>query len=195
MPKKRKYISHKNDLKMMEIGRLILRFMNANSSKIYNYKQIADGIDYKNPRQRELVIQALHKLQGSEKIKEVEKGKYIVNLKIAGTLTGTIDFNQSGNAYVSVEGLEDDVFVHAKNVKDALQGDKVLIITYHYKGKKLEGSVLEVLERTRTEFVGTFQKVAHKEFGFVVCDKKSINTDILFQKENSILLKMVTRSL
>ncbi|CAD0222545.1 ribonuclease R [Chryseobacterium sp. D764] len=182
MPKKRKYISHKNDLKMMEIGRLILRFMNANSSKIYNYKQIADGIDYKNPRQRELVIQALHKLQGSEKIKEVEKGKYIVNLKIAGTLTGIIDFNQSGNAYVNVEGLEDDVFIHAKNVKDALQGDKVLIITYHYKGKKLEGSVLEVLERTRTEFVGTFQKVAHKDFGFVVCDKKSINTDIFISK-------------
>ena len=90
--------------------------------KFITIKQIADGIDYKNPRQRELVIQALHKLQGSEKIKEVEKGKYIVNLKIAGTLTGTIDFNQSGNAYVSVEGLEDDVFVHSKNVKDALQG-------------------------------------------------------------------------
>jgi ribonuclease R len=44
--------------------------MNANSSKIYNYKQIADGIDYKNPRQRELVIQALHKLQGSERSKK-----------------------------------------------------------------------------------------------------------------------------
>lgn len=62
--------------------------------KVYNYKQISDGIDYKNPRQRELVIQALHKLQGAERIKETEKGKYIVNLKIAGTLTGFIDFNQ-----------------------------------------------------------------------------------------------------
>jgi ribonuclease R len=101
--------------------------MNENSTKIYNYKQIADGIDYKNPRQRELVIQALHKLQASERIKETEKGKYIVNLNIAGTLTGIIDFNQSGNAYVNVEGLEDDIFIHSKNVKDALQGDKVLL--------------------------------------------------------------------
>lgn len=166
----------------MEIGRLILRFMNENSSKIYNYKQIADGIDYKNPRQRELVIQALHKLQSSEKIKETDKGKYIVNLKIAGTLTGTIDFNQSGNAYVTVEGMKDDIFIHSKNVKDALQGDKVLIVTYTYKGKKLEGSVLEVIERGRTEFVGTLQVVPHKEFGFVVCDKKSINTDIFIPK-------------
>ena len=182
MPKKRKYISQKNDHKLQEIGRLILRFMNENSTKIYNYKQISDGIDHKNPRQRELVIQALHKLQAAERIKETEKGKYIVNLNIKGTLTGTIDFNQSGNAYVKVEGLEDDIFIHSKNVKDALQGDKVLIVTYTYKGKKLEGSVLEVLERTRTEFVGTLQVVAHKDFGFVVCDKKTINTDIFIPK-------------
>lgn len=182
MPKKRKYISQKNDHKLQEIGRLILRFMNENSTKVYNYKQIAEGIDYKNPRQRELVIQALHKLQATERIKEAEKGKYIVNLNIKGTLTGVIDFNQSGNAYVNVEGLEDDIFIHSKNVKDALQGDKVLIVTYTYKGKKLEGSVLEVLERGRTEFVGTLQVVAHKDFGFVVCDKKTINTDIFIPK-------------
>ena len=118
MAKKRKYISQKNDHKLQEIGKLILRFMNQNSTKVYNYKQISDGIDYKNPRQRELVIQALHKLQGAERIKETEKGKYIVNLKIAGTLTGFIDFNQSGNAYVSVDGLEEDIFVHSKNVKE-----------------------------------------------------------------------------
>ncbi|WP_262696833.1 ribonuclease R [Chryseobacterium sp. 3008163] len=156
--------------------------MNQNQTKIYNYKQISDGIDYKNPRQRELVIQSLHKLLANQRIKETEKGKFSINLNIEGTLTGIIDFNQSGNAYVTVENLKDDVFVHAKNVKDALQGDKVLIVTYNFKGKKMEGSVLEVLERSRTEFVGTFQLVQHKEFGFVVCDKKTINTDIFIPK-------------
>jgi len=182
MPKKNKYISQKNDSKLLEIGRLILRFMNQNQTKIYNYKQISDGIDYRNPRQRELVIQSLHKLLANQRIKETEKGKFSINLNIEGTLTGIIDFNQSGNAYVTVENLKDDVFVHAKNVKDALQGDKVLIVTYNFKGKKMEGSVLEVLERSRTEFVGTFQLVQHKEFGFVVCDKKTINTDIFIPK-------------
>ncbi|SUX47292.1 Ribonuclease R [Chryseobacterium indoltheticum] len=182
MPKKKKYISQKNDHKLMEIGRLIMKFMNQKQTKIYNYKQISDGIDHKNPRQREMVIQALHKLLSSQRIKETDKGKYSINLNIEGTLTGTIDFNQSGNAYVTVENLKDDVFIHSKNVKDALQGDKVLIVTYNFKGKKLEGSVLEVLERKRSEFVGTFQLVPHKEFGFVVCDKKTINTDIFIPK-------------
>lgn len=156
--------------------------MNQNATKIYNYKQISDGIDYKNPRQREQVIQALHRLRADERIKEVETGKYIINLKIEGTLTGVIDFNQTGNAYVKVDGLEEDIFIHSRNVKHALQGDTVLIVTYHYKGKKLEGSVLEVIERSREEFVGTFQFIPHKEFGFVVCDKKHINTDIFIPK-------------
>ncbi|WP_300673436.1 ribonuclease R [Soonwooa sp.] len=175
--------SQKNELKLLELGRIILRFMNQNTNKIYNYKQIANGIDYKNPRQRELVIQALHRLLANEKIIESEKGKYILNLKIEGALTGIIDFNQSGNAYVKVEGIEDDIFIHQKNVKDALQGDKVMIVTYHFKGRKLEGSVLNVIERAKDTFVGTFQYIAHKEFGFVVFDnKKIINTDIFVPK-------------
>lgn len=182
--KNKKNISHKNEQKLQDLGRKILRFMNQKTSKIYNYKQIAEGIDYKNPRQRELVIQALHRLLASQKIKETEKGKYIINLNIEGTLTGVIDFNQSGNAYVKVDGITDDIFVHQKNVKDALQGDKVLMVTYNFKGKKLEGSVVEVLERAKEVFVGTFQKISDKDFGFVVLDKKKLNTDIFISKNH-----------
>ncbi|MHA6696714.1 ribonuclease R [Chryseobacterium sp. A301] len=184
MAKKSKYISQKNNQKLRDIGKKVLEFMNKETSKIYNYKQISDGIDYKNPRQRELVIQALHQLLSQDRIKEVEKGKYIVNLKIQGTLTGIIDFNQAGNAFVKVEGFEDDIFIHSKNVKDAFQGDKVMIVTYNYKGKKLEGSVLEVLERNKTEFVGTFEHITLKDFAFVVADRKVINTDIFIKKEH-----------
>lgn len=196
---KGKYFSDKNNHKLQEIGRLILRFMNNNSAKIYNYKQISDGIDYKNRRQRELVIQSLHKLLSDQRIKEVEKGKYIINLKIEGTLTGTIDFNQAGNAYVKVAGSDEDIFIHSKNVKDALQGDTVLIVTYKFKGKKMEGSVLEVMERKRDQFVGTFQFIKHKDFGFVVGDKKHINTDIFIpqgkiggaQDGDKVVVKMI----
>lgn len=182
--KNKKNTSHKNEQKLLDLGRTILRFMNQKTSKIYNYKQIADGIDYKNPRQRELVIQALHRLQALQKIKETEKGKYIVNLNIEGTLTGVIDFNQSGNAYVKVEGMADDIFVHQKNVKDALQGDKVLLVTYNFKGKKVEGSVAEVLERAKDTFVGIFQQIADKDFGFVVFEKRTMNTDMFISKNH-----------
>ena len=179
---KKKYKSNKQDQKLRDIGKLILRFLHKNSSRSYNYKQIAEAIEYKNPRQRELVIQALHRLKAEDKIKETENGKFTVNLQIKDTVTGVIDFAANGNAYVAVDGLDEDIFIHQKNVKDALQGDTVLVVTYHFKGKKLEGSVLEVIERANDTFVGTFQYVEQKEFGFVVIDKKQINTDIFIPK-------------
>ncbi|CAM3342427.1 ribonuclease R [Elizabethkingia occulta] len=182
MPRKKRNLSKKNNDKLHDIGRLIVRFMSKKTSKIYNYKQIAEGIEFKNPRQREQVIQTLHILLSENKIKEVEKGKYILNIEISDTLTGIIDFNQSGNAYVKVEGVSDDVFVHQKNVKNALQGDTVTIVPFHFKGKKLEGAVVDVIERSRTQFVGTFQYIASKDFGFVIFDKKIINTDIFIPK-------------
>ena len=182
MPRKMRNLSKKNNDKLHDIGRLIVRFMSKKTSKIYNYKQIAEGIEFKNPRQREQVIQTLHILLSENKIKEVEKGKYILNIEISDTLTGVIDFNQSGNAYVKVEGVSDDVFVHQKNVKNALQGDTVTIVPFHFKGKKLEGAVVDVIERSRTQFVGTFQYIASKDFGFVIFDKKIINTDIFIPK-------------
>ena len=107
--KNKKHTSHKNEQKLQDIGRKILRFMNQKTSKIYNYKQIAEGIDYKNPRQRELVIQALHRLLATQKIKETEKGKYNVNFNNENNLTGIIDYNQTGKAYVKVDGIPDDV--------------------------------------------------------------------------------------
>lgn len=181
--KRNKILSQKNHNKLKEIGRLIMRFINQNQSKSYNYKQISEAIGYKNPHQREQVIQSLHLLRGEEKIKETEKGRYTINISTSNTFEGIIDFNQSGNAYVSIDGVDEDIFIHMKNVKDALQGDRVLILLHHYKGKKLEGSVLEVLERKRTEFVGTYECVKNKNYGFVVGDKKTINTDIFISQE------------
>ena len=69
MAKKKKYISHKNNYKLRDIGKTILILMNQNTSKIYNYKQISDGINYKNPRQREQVILALLLLRAEIKFR------------------------------------------------------------------------------------------------------------------------------
>ena len=68
MAKQKKFFSQKKTNHLQNIGKDILKFMGEKSNKIYNYKQISDGIDQKNPRQRELVIQTLHQLLANEKI-------------------------------------------------------------------------------------------------------------------------------
>jgi len=178
-------LENKYKNKFKKISRKILEFMGKKPTKSHNYKQISKEINFKTKQEK--VIGSLNVPLSERKIKKTDKVKYklkIENIEINKALTGIIDFNHSGNAYVSVDGMDEDIFVHVKNVKNAMQGDTVIIEPFKFKGKKLEGTVIKVLERSRTEFVGTFQYVKTKNIGFVIFDRKMMNTDIFVSKSN-----------
>ncbi|HMC97098.1 MAG TPA: ribonuclease R, partial [Flavobacteriales bacterium] len=69
-----------------------------------------------------------------------------------------IDIIASGAGYVRVDGNTEDVFVHGRNVGTALHGDRVSIKVLGGRGSRAEGRVVEILQRRRTEFVGTIHK-------------------------------------
>ena len=58
---------------------------------------------------------------------------------------------------------------------------------------------MKVVERKRTEFVGTFEFIKHKDFGFVVGEKKTMNTDFFIPKDkingaengDKVLIRMI----
>src|SRR5205085_1056289 len=102
------------------------------------------------------------------KLIEAEKGKFKLKpMRIYAE--GIIDVSASGAAYVMNEDFEEDIYIAAKNVKHALHGDKVKIYLYaKYKEKRLEGEVIEVLERSKTEFVGVVQ--VSSKFAFLIPD-------------------------
>lgn len=82
------------------------------------------------------------------------------------------------------EGL-DDIFIPPHEVNGALNGDTVLIrVLKESSGEKREGTVIKVVERAKTTFVGTYQ--ANRGFGFVVPDDNRINMDIFVAKEDSL---------
>ncbi|HRH38475.1 MAG TPA: ribonuclease R, partial [Flavobacteriales bacterium] len=74
------------------------------------------------------------------------------------SVEGTIDIIMSGAGYVRVEGGTEDIFVQQRNLGMALHGDKVLVKVMGGRGSRAEGKVLEVLQRRRSEFVGTIHK-------------------------------------
>ena len=122
-------------------------------------------------------------MRAEDKIKETDRLKYIVNLQITDTLTGVIDFAANGNGYVKVEGIEDDIFYSSKNVKDALQGDTVLIVTYHFKVKIRRFGFRRVLERANDTFCGYFSVRSAQRFQFVVVDKKNKSITIFYPEK------------
>ncbi len=87
-------------------------------------------------------------------------------------LESQIEFSVSGNGIIRVEGKE--FFVHKKRTLNSLHLDKVKVQLF--KGeKKLEAQVIEVIERFKTEFVGTTQ--VRKEHTFVIPDNSKIHVD------------------
>ena len=58
-------------------------------------------------------------------------------------------------------------------------------------GKKYEADVVEVLERSKTQFVGVLQK--NKNFGFVVPDNNKMYADIFISESKMNGQKMVIK--
>ena len=98
-------------------------------------------------------------------------------------IEGIIDINGTGSGYFITPTGEDDIYVYKKNLGQALHGDRVKIITI--PGKQpgtTEGRVVEVLDRTRDEFVGII--TIFKKYGFVIPDSKKMHKDIFIPRED-----------
>lgn len=97
-----------------------------------------------------------------------------------GTFAGT----QRGYGFVILEDEEEDVFIPENATKGALHGDKVMIkINEEQTGKRKEGTILNIIERGKSEVVGTFEK--SKNFGFVRPDNQKFGRDIFIPKEHT----------
>jgi len=96
----------------------------------------------------------------------------MIELKEGDVFEGQIEFATNGNAFLLVEDKE--IFIYKKNTANALHLDKVKIQIFQAE-RKLEGKVIEVTSRFKTEYVGRVQ--IGKKTIFVVPDSNKIPVD------------------
>jgi len=96
----------------------------------------------------------------------------MIELKEGDVYEGQIEFSTSGNASLVIN--EKEIFVYKKNTTNSLHLDKVKVQIFKAE-KKLEGKVIEVISRFKTEFVGKVQ--IGKKTIFVVPDSNKIPVD------------------
>ncbi|MDP2686874.1 MAG: ribonuclease R [Aequorivita sp.] len=177
MPKhKRKNKTNKID----NLSQTILNILRKDHSQAFNYKQIATKLQLDDPSSRNQIVKNLKDLQGKGTIQEIERGKYILTPS-QNSYTGKVDIAGRGQGYIIVEDQEDDIYVNSKNLNKALQGDIVEVYVFkRKKGGKTEGEVTKIIERKRTEFVGTIQ--VQENFAFVDVSDHKMYTDIFVPK-------------
>ncbi len=116
------------------------------------------------------------------KIEADNAGKYRISDN--NTKTGVFTGTQRGFGFVIVEGEAEDIFIPENATRGALHNDKVLVTVRESRtGKRMEGEVIRILERSNTTVVGTFEK--SKNYGFVIPDNTKFGKDIFIQKEHT----------
>jgi len=183
MTRKKKKIFKKKGKVIKDLTRNIFKILNEDSSKHFNYKQIAGKMGISDTDGKTQILKKLAELTATKKIKEIDRGKFQINEDRKYSL-GTLDITSNGNGYFISDDYENDIFIPNINLGKGLHGDIVRVYVYKKRrSNKLEADVVEVLERAKTEFVGVLQM--NKNFGFVIPDSNKMYADI-FISQNKI---------
>lgn len=177
---KKKFNPKKSGVKKSYLFEEILKVLSANPNKSLNYKQIAAELKITDHSQRLLISSILAELKNSDSVMEPERGKFKLKT-IDKFITGKVDMTSSGTAYIVSEEMEDDVLINQKKTSNAFHGDIVKVKLYPKRKGKQEGEIIEIIERAKSEFVGTVQ--LSQRFAFLVPANNKINTDIYIPLE------------
>jgi ribonuclease R len=160
----------------------IIKLLSQSANKAFNYKQVVAKLELDDTKSRNQIIKDLKILASQNKIIESEPGKYLIKAESKEYYEGKIDMTGRKTAYFVCAELEDDVFIPTNNLNHALDKDIVKVYVYNKrKGKKPEGEVIEVLERSKTDFVGVID--IQKNFSFVSTANPKMYTDIFIPKD------------
>lgn len=97
-------------------------------------------------------------------------------IKVGDIIEGSVHMNSSGSAYLISNELPKDIYLHSSKTNKALHLDTVKVEVIEGKGRAIEGRVIEIVKRFKTEFVGTLQVT--ERFAFLVPDSTKMTVDI-----------------
>jgi len=159
----------------------VLSIMYDDPVKTVNYRQISSALNIKDDESRKLVNVVLDELHEGGYLEQVGRGKYRLKTR-GGYVTGIVDMQPTGYAYIHSDEADTPVYVSARNLLHAMTDDKVKVNLFaRRKGHDLEGEVVEVLERAKKTFVGKVELT--KNYAFLIPSGKS-SFDIFIPADN-----------
>ncbi len=154
--KKQQNLGPKSNFKRNAVISQIVKVFEKTPESEFTHKQICALIDAKDPASRQVVFDGLQNLSAN---KIIARSNHFT-FKLAGdenSIQGIVHMTQRGAAFIIVDGREKDIFIAPQNVSQALNGDLVKVRVFKEGQQRDEGAIVSVVERERTQFVGTIQ--------------------------------------
>lgn len=157
----------------------IMEFLQKESRRSFNYKQIAHAIGAESPSNRNDIINILDDLTAADEIDEVSLGKYKAKSNRGVETIGVFSRRKNGRNAVIID--DEEILVAERNSLHALNGDKVrVVISAVRRGQEPEARVVEIVEPNEQTFVGTLK--VDKNYARVLTDSKFLAADIVLDR-------------
>ncbi len=118
-----------------------------------------------------------------EGVVEFTSRKYRLSNSQLPHYEGMAQMTSSSSMFVTVEGMEQDIFINPRNTRTALDGDRVeIVITHRSRGGSPEGEITRILERGNRTYVGIVE-IHSKAVAFVLTDSRRIPVDIALSRK------------
>ena len=144
-------------------------------------KELAILLDIPKEKRSDLQ-EVLDQLMLEGKVEVSQKGKYSKGK--GKLLAGVFTAHAKGFGFVTVEGMDEDLFIGEDNTHGAMHQDTVqVMVKPGISGKRREGVVTKILSRGTVKLVGIYQE--SKNYGFVIPDNERFIRDIFIPKEES----------
>ncbi|MDZ7267162.1 MAG: ribonuclease R [candidate division KSB1 bacterium] len=108
---------------------------------------------------------------------------HFAHVQPSSTLTGKLHVKTQGYGFLLAGDGQEEVFISQKNMRTALNGDLVKVELFaRPSGRRPEGRVVAILQRSRNNIVGLLQRGRH--FYYVKPDDIKLLHDIYIPEEN-----------
>lgn len=161
---------------------LVTDFLTQHKEKQFNYKQIAAALNIQGEEPRRVLVNVLDKLRDEDVLLETSRGRYRINNR-GLILEGRFERRSNGKNFFVPDDDGNIVYIPERNSCHAMNGDRVRVqLLAKRKRTDTEGTVIEILERAQSRFVGVLE--IQKYFAFLVMDSKYLSNDIFIPKED-----------
>jgi ribonuclease R len=159
---------------------IVRKVFDKNPDSVLSHKQVCVLIDVRENALRKLVFDVLQDLAHDGFLQAHAHGVYSLSVK-NGLVEGNIELTARGAGFVVTDDEESDIFIAPQNLGQALNGDRVRVRIFKRGKTRNEGEIIAVLEREKSQYVGTIE--LHDKFAFLVPDNLKAGTDIYISKE------------
>lgn len=168
-------------MKKSELAEKLITWMEMRPGEDFHSKQIFRGLNLTTHPLKMLAVDILQEMVEDDFLQIMENGHFKLN-NHGVTLTGTFERKNTGRNLVVPDDGGEPISIAERNSGHAMHGDKVKVsLTAKRKGRKVEGEVIEIIERAKDTFVGTLK--VEKYYAFLLTEDRMLANDIFIPRD------------